>query len=126
MAIKKTDDSIDVVEIRQGRIVCNVLGRTPLVLNAMSAKIKQGLLSPQKKNAAEKASSLKHNPIEEYRATAYKAAEGPTRIIFPAVSFKAALPTRRRICPARRRPRSGGSRTSRATRSTFTASRRCG
>lgn len=91
MAIKKTGDSIDVVEIRQGRIVCNVLGRTPLVLNAMSAKIKQGLLSPRKKNAAEKASSLKHNPIEEYRATAYKAAEGPTRIIFPAVSFKAAL-----------------------------------
>jgi len=93
MAAGKKDEIIDVVEIKQGRMVCNILGTSPLVLNAMSAKIKQGLLSPSKKNAAEKASTLKHNPEEEFRASAYKAMEkdAPTRIIFPAVSFKSAL-----------------------------------
>jgi hypothetical protein len=92
MAVKK-DETIDVVEIKQGRLVCNVLGTSPLVLNAMSAKVKQGLLAPAKKNAAEKASTLKHNPEEEFRSSAYRAVEkdAPTRIIFPAVSFKAAL-----------------------------------
>lgn len=92
MAMKK-DDTIDVVEIKQGKLVCNVLGTSPLVLNAMSAKVKQGLLSPAKKNAAEKASTLKHNPEEEFRASAYRATEkdAPTRILFKAVAFKAAL-----------------------------------
>lgn len=91
--IQKKDESIDVVEIKQGRMMCNILGTSPLVLNAMSAKVKQGLLAPSKKNSAEKASTLKHNPPEEFRASAYKAMEkdAPTRIIFPAVSFKCAL-----------------------------------
>jgi len=92
MPVKK-DDAIEVMEIKQGRLVCNVLGTSPLVLNAMSNKVKRGLLSPSKKNAAEKASTLKHNPEDEFRESAYRATEkdAPTRILFPSVAFKAAL-----------------------------------
>ena len=89
----KKETSTDIVQIQKGRLTAHVLGTSPLVLNAMSAKVMRGLLLPSKKNAAEKASTLKHNPPEEYRASAYKTLgdAAPTRIIFPAVAFKAAL-----------------------------------
>ena len=49
-----------------------VLGTTPLIHNRMSQKVLQELLFPKgKKNAAEKAISLKHNPMEEFRNSPY-------------------------------------------------------
>ena len=50
-------------------------------------------MPPRKKGRAEKESSLKHDPMAEYRRSAYRSKEddAPTRIIFPAPGFKRAM-----------------------------------
>lgn len=93
MATKK-DTEISVMEVTRGRIEFLVLGNSPLICNAMSAKARQQLLMPPpRKNAAERAASLKHNPLEEFRASMYYARDpnSPTRIVAKATAFKGAL-----------------------------------
>lgn len=63
---------IQVDPIRDQTLRVSILGTRPLILNRMSEKARQQLLLPSgRKNAAEKASSLKHNPLEEFRAAPY-------------------------------------------------------
>jgi hypothetical protein len=96
MAAKKsTPDHVvvsDVLHVIKGHAVCYAVGTSPLVLNRMSEKAKHELLMPKgRKNAAERATTLKHNPYEEYRASAYKVPDGPTLLAILATSFKKAL-----------------------------------
>lgn len=97
MAGRKTTDSveIDVVQMQQGRITLCVLGSSPLIYNQMSEKARRDLLMPAgRKTAAQKAQNLKHEPMTEYRASVYRRADGeagPTRLVFPAPAFKAAM-----------------------------------
>jgi hypothetical protein len=76
MARAKTttrEEDIVVSEIRMTEMRFNLVGVTPLVPHSMSAHAKGQLLyPPPKKNAAERASTMKHNPYEEYRAAAYR------------------------------------------------------
>jgi hypothetical protein len=75
---------------------CCIVGTSPLVLNRMSEKAKHELLMPKgRKNAVERATSLKHIPIDEYRASAYtlKDASQPTLLALMSTSFKGALRT---------------------------------
>lgn len=93
MAAKK-DSQIEVVKFNTGRVNYCVLGRTPLILNRMSEKAKHELLMPKgRKSAAERASSLKHNPRQEFRDSPYidpdESAE--TYLVHLATSFKAAM-----------------------------------
>ena len=91
---KTVEQEISVLEVSQGRVEFCVLGSTPLILNRMSEKAKRELLLPKgKKSAADKAASLKHNPMEEYRASANKAAgaDAPTRLLIPSTAFKGAI-----------------------------------
>jgi hypothetical protein len=93
MASPKSTE-ITVLEIKQGIIDCCVKGNSPIILNAMSAKARQELLMPRgRKNAAEKASSLKHEPLQEYRSSMYFARnpESPTRVVVKSTAFKNAL-----------------------------------
>lgn len=86
------DTMIEIEGIRTGTISPWLVGRSPLILNAMSEKTRQSLLMPRKKTAADKAQNLKHEPMDEYRNSAYKrTGTGPTRIIFPASAFKGAM-----------------------------------
>ena len=63
---------IIIFEQTRGKMDFCVLGTTPLIHNRMSQKVLQELLFPKgKKNAAEKAISLKHNPMEEFRNSPY-------------------------------------------------------
>lgn len=85
---------ISIMEIQRGRLEFCILGNSPLICNAMSAKAQQQLLLPPvKKNAAEKVSTLKHQPMEEFRASMYTARrpDSPTRIVLKATAFKGAL-----------------------------------
>ncbi len=85
---------ISVMEVTRGRIQFMVRGESPLICNAMSAKARQQLLLPPvRKNSAEKASSLKHNPLDEFRASMYyaRSPESPTRVVVKATAFKGAL-----------------------------------
>lgn len=97
MAIKKAADkeeAISVISVQYGVVRCRVLGLTPLICNRMSEKAtRQILMPPQKKNAADKASTLKHEPLSEYRASPYTFADesSPTLIAAVSTMFKGAL-----------------------------------
>jgi hypothetical protein len=92
MSTKKTQEVGEVVIDQLGVGVATVWikGMTPLFYNAMSAKVKGELLLPKgRKTTAEKATTLKHDPIEEYRTSVYRRiSTGATRLIFPATAFK--------------------------------------
>jgi hypothetical protein len=91
---KKTDVAVDIMEVTKETVTFNIVGTSPFVCNAMSAKVRGGLLlPPPKKSRAEKEATLKHDPLEEYRQSAYRSRgeDEPTRIIFPAAGFKRAM-----------------------------------
>jgi len=95
MAAKKnTPDTeiTDILKVTTGSFDCCIVGTSPLVLNRMSEKAKHELLMPKgRKNATERATSLKHIPIDEYRASAYTLKDGPTLLALMATAFKGAL-----------------------------------
>jgi hypothetical protein len=79
----------------QGALTVCVLGESPLIYNRLSFKVRKELLMPKgKKNAAEKAGSLKHDPLEEFRASAYtNKYEGASRLQLLGAMFKGAMET---------------------------------
>jgi hypothetical protein len=97
MAGKKKDTAeatIEILQISRGRLTVWVRGVTPLIFNRMSEKVKREMLFPaKKKNDAEKASTLKHRPMEEYQSSPYRVADpaAPTLLCMPSVAFKGAL-----------------------------------
>lgn len=96
MATKQQDAQISVMEVQRGEIEFCVLGSTPLICNRMSEKVKRELLMPAgKKTAADKASNLKHNPMEEFRASPYTLNDegSPTLLALMSSAFKGALRT---------------------------------
>lgn len=98
MATKKTEDSgeIQILEVVKGRMDFCILGTSPLIMNRMSQKVWHELLAPKgKKNAVEKASSLKHDPIQEFRAAPYRMDDesAPTLLGILPTAFKRAMGT---------------------------------
>lgn len=99
MAKAKTStssESVDILQVERGTLDLCVLGTSPIILNRMSEKAKRELLLPKgRKTAAEKATTLKHNPLEEYRASAYRiqSADSPTLLAILSTSFKGAMAT---------------------------------
>ena len=91
MATAKSAE-IEVQEIRRERLTVNVIGRTPIIMNRLSEKTLHELLMPTgRKNAAQKASSLKHDPMSEFRSSPHRLTEGPTLLAMPSTAFKGAL-----------------------------------
>lgn len=94
MAKGKSDvQEITIEGIKTESTPAYLVGMTPLIYNAMSEKARQVLLvGGTKKNAAEKAASLKHDPLEEYRNSVYRTrAEEATRLNFPTGAIKKAI-----------------------------------
>lgn len=100
MAAKKTtatspeQEITDILKVTTGTFECCIVGTSPLILNRMSEKSWRQLLMPSpKKNAVEKMTTLKHNPIEEYRASVYavKDDSAPTYLAHLTTAFKGAL-----------------------------------
>lgn len=87
--------SVDILQVERGVLEVCILGTSPIILNRMSEKAKRELLMPKgRKTAVEKATSLKHNPMEEYRASAYTLpGDAPTLLAILATSFKGAMAT---------------------------------
>ena len=93
-AQKSTPDNeiTSILKVTTGIFDCCVVGTSPLVLNRMSEKAKHELLMPKgRKNAAERATTLKHIPVDEYRASAYTLNDGPTLLALMSTAFKGAL-----------------------------------
>lgn len=94
MAKKEVEKgAVEIAQVEQGSFSCCIIGKTPLILNRMSVKASHELLLPRKKTAADKASTLKHNPPEEYRASCYTAQDdkAKTRLLIMATAFKGAM-----------------------------------
>jgi len=92
MAKAKTDAEISIMEIKQGEIEFCIKSTSPLIYHRMGEKAKRELLFPKgRKTAADKATSIKHNPIEEYRDTVYRSKQKETLLMVPSVMFKAAI-----------------------------------
>lgn len=85
-----------ILETQMGEMDFCILGTSPIILNRMSEKARGELLAPKgRKTAADKASSLKHNPYEEYRASPYVLTnpEAPTLLGLLPTAFKRAMMT---------------------------------
>lgn len=96
MAVKQEKSEISVIEVTRGSIDFHIVGTMPLICNRMSEKAKRELLMPKgRKNAAEKASTLKHHPIDEYRASPYTLEDdsAPTLLAGLSTWFKQAMGT---------------------------------
>lgn len=95
MATKKvTEDTIQIVEMETQTVTFHVLGTTPIICNRMPEKAWQQLLLPSgRKTAAEKAGSMKHDPLVEYRSSPYRMPQGDhaTELSVLATQFKGAL-----------------------------------
>lgn len=89
---KKSAESV--VEVQEVSIVefdVRIIGTTPLFQNRMSAKVLQGLLVGSKKKTAAERAQIKHNPLEEFRASAETVPDGPTALGIKVVAIKAAM-----------------------------------
>ena len=93
MPTKTTNETVDILEVKRGRIEFYVLGQSPLVCNSMSGKTRRELLFPTgRKSAAQRAASLKHEPLREFSDSIYRFTndDASTLIGMPATAFKKA------------------------------------
>jgi len=94
MQKKKTETTqIDIVKISFGVLHFNIVGTTPLIINRLAEKARHELLLPAlKKNAAGRATTLKHDPIQEFRSSLYRTAlEAAARLYLPGSGFASAI-----------------------------------
>ena len=88
------DPNVELKRLHMVDVEFFVCGRTSLVYNRMPMSAMRALLCPPlPKNKAERAATLRHRPIEEYRDSVYRTRrnDGPTRLMLPAVCFKRAM-----------------------------------
>ena len=92
--VTKKPATLVVQPIRRQTLEVAVLGTTPLILHRMAEKGLHELLFPGgRKTTAARAETLKHEPIEEFRAAAETLPDGPTLLALMSTAFKAAMMT---------------------------------
>lgn len=107
-AVETGPIAIEALETEE--FVYHILGTTPLICNRMSEKARRQLLLPKgRMNAAERASNLKHDPLEEFRASPYTLTDdqAPTLIAIMASAFKGTMMTAALDLPGTRRAQIG-------------------
>lgn len=96
-AVKKTaDEALQEFEklLHAGEVDICIIGITPLIFNAVSLKAMQALLLPERKTRAQQKTTLKHDPLQEYRDSVYRSRDDVnalTRLEFPAPACKGVL-----------------------------------
>lgn len=92
--IDKTE-ALVISEVEFGEAEFCLLGRSPFIFHRMSEKARQSLLYPRagRMGTAEKATNLKHSPLEEYQDSVYRFRDDdhPTRLKFPSNAIKKAV-----------------------------------
>jgi hypothetical protein len=94
MAKKEEPAEITILNVETRSIPLYLVGDTPLIINRLSEKAKHELLMPKgRKTAAEKQSSLKHDPLKEFQASphVFKGSNEPTLLGMPAAAPKRAI-----------------------------------
>lgn len=98
---QETGEKITIEALQTGILQVGLLGKTPLVYNRMSEKVKQGLLNPKAPGIArgtkaeQAAAGPKHNMLEEFRLSAHclVSSQEPSLLAFPASGVKKAMMT---------------------------------
>lgn len=93
---KGTEAEIYVVREEKGELTLGVLSEAPMLFNRMAEKAKRELLYPRgRRNAADRASTMKHDPLGEFRASAKQlvAPDEPTLLAIPSSAFHLAMCT---------------------------------
>jgi len=86
--------TLEIKPITMASARVHLLGTTPLIMHRFSSKSWRELLLPsQEKNKAEKAETLKHDPLLEFRECCYRNRDKnePTAVHFPAGAFSKAI-----------------------------------
>jgi hypothetical protein len=82
------------IDMRPQVLTVCLLGQTPLIFNRQSEKARRGLLYPSgPKTKGEKATTLKHEPLEEFRDSPYVNRDETEQTLFhfPSGAFKKAI-----------------------------------
>ena len=94
MTKNTTETTAQIVEMKVGKMEIWVMGTRPMIQHPFNQKAKRELLFPTgRKTASDKAKSLKHNPMEEFKQSIYLTNDADTAICFPATGFKAGCGT---------------------------------
>lgn len=96
MANIKSAEAISIMEVHEQTMDVCILGTTPLIMNRMSEKVWHELLAPKgKKTTADKAATMKHDPVAEFRSSPYRINDdaSPTLLGFMPSAFKRAMGT---------------------------------
>ena len=98
MATKATTPGteISILEVIKGQMDFCIVGTTPLILNRMSQKVWFELLAPKgRKTEADKTSTMKHDPLKEFRDSVYRMADpsAETVLAIMPTAFKRAMGT---------------------------------
>lgn len=91
---KQASAEIIVDPIKTETIELNVLGLSPLICNRLAEKARHELLMPKgRKTTADRAASLKHDPLLEFQASPYTLADegSPTLLAHMSSAFKGAM-----------------------------------
>jgi len=90
---KERSSEIEVMPLSQEEVTFCILGETPFYCNRVTEKAKRELLFPRgRMTTAQKATNLKHDPLQEYRDSPYsRKGDGPTRIMMLATAFKGCI-----------------------------------
>lgn len=98
MATKKTEQTtveLKPIEIEEGFLQVCVIGTSPFIFHAMSMKVKKELLFPKgRRTSSAYATTLKHDPWQEFRDSVYKFRKGDrasTHLMVPGRMFKASI-----------------------------------
>jgi len=94
MAKLPDSTEVHIVNVERGRITFCLLGTAPLLHNCPSYKMKHELLLPPgRKTEAERKTTLKHQPIEEFRESIYFNAQpgSPTLVQHVTSAFRGAM-----------------------------------
>lgn len=101
--------SLIILPISEGQTSIAIVGTSPLIFNRLAHGRKE-LLFPSggRKTAADRAGSLKHDPINEFRESVYRNHDGgATRLKFPCPAFKGAVMTAALDLPGTKRTEIG-------------------
>lgn len=91
-AKSETATTIDIVQLRTETISLRIIGTTPLLINRLAEKARRQLLMPPAKmNATDRATNLKHEPLQEFRSSVHRLPDGPTLLALPSTAFKGAM-----------------------------------
>jgi hypothetical protein len=88
-----TTNEVHIVTVERGKAKFHILGTTPMLHNCLSSKARQELLLPSgRKTDADKKSTLKHSPLDEFKSSIYfNNKAGPTLVQHLTSAFRGAM-----------------------------------